>query len=249
MSRRRQPPPASLDREEQPTPAERLRRAVDDLTLPYRSLVLQSDGSGGHRVETVELDSRLSQLFEARYASSDSGAPTGTAPSHSQRMLVDLDAVQMYDEISAGIVRAAKDAGGTFKQGPIATLRHWYVEYMASNPADADIFAALRQLRSWRRRIDQKLDPPKQVTTFTPCPICGEKYAWDRDSGDQIMALVVQYWVVDGAISRPRAVCRFCEAVAYGIQGIKQFADGRLDHVFTSDRDTPGDSGDDERVA
>jgi hypothetical protein len=75
-------------------------------------------------------------------------------------------------------------------------------------------------------RLD-RLKQPILRTTVGPaaCPRCSERHAFDRETGDQISALVLRYFnregdgaVLDGAV----AECRFCGAMWAGERGIRE---------------------------
>ena len=91
-----------------------------------------------------------------------------------------LDAVKLVDEIDTAIAIAQPAYTGV----PPTVGRLRWIEKRSWRPQDChQIEQITRAVAEWADEIDALLDPPQRWTLPDPCPACGEKTAYRRDSG------------------------------------------------------------------
>jgi hypothetical protein len=160
-----------------------LREAVDALTLPTRTMVVQwitsrgwmcegkcpKDREHSHTVH-VDHDPLLHQL-EAAIASTMTGGG-GRAQKFAMNVL-DSDALHRFTLIESQIRDWCRLAGVEATRHAADNLRAWYVTRLAMQEDEARDSAAVKMLRGWAVTIESKLDPPRSREILDPCPQCG----------------------------------------------------------------------------
>lgn len=178
-----------------------LLEAVDALTKPTRTKVIQDDGT----VAIIVQDSLLTQL-EAAIRSSMGGS-TGGASLPSEGSPLDVGALFESVKITAAI----GDWCRIEKVQPIREstpdLLAWHAAYIG-RPHDSDDFY-VKQLNGWVRKITAMFDRPREKDLPDPCPTCGAK-SWWRDGAEYYRPLVVKYRP-DDPVGSATALCRACE--------------------------------------
>lgn len=200
--------------------------AVDALTLPYTTKILQSNDAGIHCVSTITHTPRLAHLRAAIVGGIGSHGGSSNEP----RLPFDAGALALYDEIEAEVGRwfVAATASAVFPS-PEQTLRRWYLAFHDADQkgqvTDESRWEHTGRLQAWARQIDAKFDPPHVLELLAACPECGERFALDPKTGDQVTALVVEYRQ-EGALTVEHAVvsCRFCERRWVGGAGSREVA-------------------------
>jgi hypothetical protein len=216
--------------------------AVDRLTLPLPSKVMQVKTIDIIDPETKEVtgtfdvactsatrpEPLLVMLRDA--VAGGIGSHAGSSPGR-ERIPFDAAALEMFDGIVkrinalyVGLPNAREDR---YLQD---RLRDWYLHFALrisrSEVTVEQERAMAKQLEGWARGIEAMFDPPNRMeltqrvnglTEPVPCPSCGNRHAFDPKTGDQIVALVIDYWnvgesMLDDAVAR----CRFCEEVWEG---------------------------------
>lgn len=141
-----------------------LLAAVDALTLPYTTKVMQSNDAGVHCITTIEHTPRLQQLRESIVG----GIGSHGAASNEPRLPFDAGALALYDAIEATIGAWFVDlTGKPVYPSPEQTLRQWYIAFndadQKGDVPDMDRWERTAQIRTWARQIDGKFDPIKQI--------------------------------------------------------------------------------------
>lgn len=188
--------------------------AVDKLTLPARSKILQDGpvGSGlaGQQVVTVVSDALLVQLEAAIRGTIGIGG-SGSLPS--ERNMLDSDALHRFAVISSTIRDWATSLRASTHPGDsAATLRAWYVAFRAVERNDAVVRFHLKKLLSWVGQIEAKLDPPRVRDLPDPCPKC-EATDWFNpvDKLRYLRPLRIEYRPTGpDMIQEARARCQSC---------------------------------------
>jgi hypothetical protein len=140
-----------------------LRKAVNALTQPVRSKVIQDPPPGlgwelSHTV-TVELPPLLTQLEEAIRGSIGVG---GSGSLANERNMLDGDALYRFTLISTTIRDWARIVGAKVdKQSPANTLRSWFVLFQQNRNSLEVERSYVKQLTAWANQIDAKLNPPR----------------------------------------------------------------------------------------
>ena len=207
-----------------PTTENNLLDALDELTKPVRTKVIQDGPVGqlvaGQHVATVEQPPLLQQLQNAIGGTIGIG---GSASLANERNMLDADALYRFSIINSMIQDWARMAGATITRGDaVATLRAWYVAYTATRPELASERFYETKMRQWAAQIEAKLDPPRTRELPDACPVCGATEWWNpSDKLRYLHPLVIQY-KPDGPdrIQQAKALCRACEKT----WGIRQLA-------------------------
>ena len=101
---------------------------VDRLTMQHRSTVGIETEDGGEAKVTIKHDPLLDQLRAAVWSEKRNRPGAGGIPS--ERNVIDSDALEQYEKISAQIARLYKE---TTSAAPFATpsenLRSWFVAF------------------------------------------------------------------------------------------------------------------------
>jgi hypothetical protein len=186
-----------------------LLSAIDALTLPIKSKVVQQNDAGITCTSPVELPPLLVQLDNA--IRSSMGRSTSGASLAFERAPLDTGALFEAMKITEQIEQWCRIVKVKATRQPATDLRAWYVARlpMADDPA-GDTFHA-RQLEKWARTIESLLDRPREKDLPSPCPTCGAK-TWWRDGAEYYRPLLVKYRTED-PVGSATAICRSCEAV------------------------------------
>jgi hypothetical protein len=194
-----------------------LLEAWEALTKPVRSKVIQDGPTGtglaGQKTVTVELPPRINQLEEAIRATIGIGG--SGSPKH-QRNMLDADALYRFVKISTTIREWATSAKTPItKDNMTVTLQAWYVKYVAGTPTlDSERFHT-RQMKTWAREIDDKLNPARIWETPGDCPVCGANTWWSKSTHEEYkFPLVIRYHETGpNLVQEAEAMCRACEQV------------------------------------
>lgn len=106
-----------------------------------------------------------------------------------------------------------------------ASLRRWYVAYLATNDELTDWH--VRELRRWERIILNKLDRTrKQWDTGKLCPIC-KQARWVDEHGDSQPARLIGSYRCDedGRISEERIICQRCRESWDNLDAMKELGE------------------------
>lgn len=182
--------------------------AVDALTKPRKSKVVQQNDAGITCTSTVELPSLLEQL-DASIRSSMGGSTSGASLA-SERAPLDTGALFEAMKITTQIEQWCRAAKVKATRKPADDLRAWYVAKLAqADDLDAETFH-IKQLGKWAHTIEALLDRPREKDLPDACPTCGAK-SWWRDGAEYYRPLLVRYRT-DDPVGSATAVCRSCEA-------------------------------------
>lgn len=167
-----------------------LLTALDAITKPVVTSFPQKDDDGKWiKAHTVTMAPLLQQLAEAVTGSLVGIGGSGSLAS--ERNMLDSEALRQ-----AGIIRSAiRDwcyaAGVSTTRDMVVDLRRWYVAYLTSDNRADEFYTS--QMRKWKRTIERKLDPPKQIDLLFPCPVCGSTTGVDSEKNPVSPALIVEY--------------------------------------------------------
>lgn len=185
--------------------------AVDALTLPDKSKVIQQNKAGITCVSPVELPSLLEQLDEA--IRSDLGSTARGASLAHERSILDADALFRFMVISSMIKDWCRIVGVIPDRTAGENLRAWYVGMLSKHTDDAGTEFYVSKMRSWANLIRAKLDPARERELPDACPVCGASEWW-RDGSKYFHPLVVRYRPSGpNMVQEARAVCRACAEV------------------------------------
>jgi hypothetical protein len=182
--------------------------AVEDLTKPLRSKVMQGDA-----LTPVTLPSLLQQLDDAIFSSMGStasgaslafeGAPLNTGALFAAMKI----SSQIRDWCQAVKVRPVKNTS--------KDLTAWFAAFTLSDPQyEVEMYRA-KVLRGWAGSIRGMLNPPRERELGDDCPICGADSWYDpRDGHKYAHPLIVRYRLTDDdMVNDARGHCRSCETV------------------------------------
>jgi hypothetical protein len=202
-----------------------LLNAVDDLTLPRRTKVMQDD-----KTVTIELPGLLQQLEQAIRGSSNTD--TGSGSLANERNPINVDALWKAATINAAIRDWCRlvnvDARPPDK--PWELLSRWYVAYTLRNPEEDAGRFYFGQCTKWAHEIEAMLDPPKQLELPDPCPYCGAgEWVNESDGLKYGRPLIIQYKAdAPDLVGDAKVLCRACRnvwgarEVAYAIEQKEQ---------------------------
>lgn len=222
-----------------------LREAVDELTLPARTRVVQDiwetkigkdgrpvlDGNGEPlRVLTgrthvvhAEAPPLLQQLAEAIGATI--GRSGGGGVEKHARNVLDSDALYQASIIMATITDWCTSVGVRASREPVKDLRAWHAARLATNP-ESDILPT-QQLRRWSGMIRAKLNRPESWEVKDPCPICHYTTWEDETEEGKIVErnrpILVEYWPsATDVLASGTATCRRCGAQWKGSTALRE---------------------------
>jgi hypothetical protein len=191
----------------------RLLDAVDALTMSTIDHVKQTTDDGAYlRTVPVEHPPLLQQLAEAVVpsAGNDGGSKSASAR---ERNVLDSDALWELTKIQTELRDWLRHDRQTFDRSDLpATLRRWYVGYIAhANSAELDDWH-VRELRRWERVITAKLDRSiKQISTGYLCVLCKDQQWIDQDGERQPARLILSYRRdEEGRTSEEQVTCQRC---------------------------------------
>ena len=198
---------------------------VDRLTMQHRSTVGVETEDGGEAKVTIKHDPLLDQLRAAVWSEKRNRPGAGGIPS--ERNVIDSDALEQYEKISAQIARLYKE---TTSAAPFATpsenLRSWFVAFkmqIEMQKVSSQIaHEKLRKVAAMVSAIETKLNPPTILEITAPCPRCGVAYGNDQD-GVYRRAIVIESRVAEQkSLDKSRARCVACGAVWVHGRGMRQ---------------------------
>jgi hypothetical protein len=178
--------------------------AIDRLTKPIRSAVVQSNDAGITCKSPIVLPSLLDQLDEA--IQSSMGGNSSGASLASQRSLLDESALFEAMKITTQIGDWCRIVEVRPVHQPAADLKAWHLAIIAKPQRDDSWH--VRQLHKWASRIEAMLDRPREKDLPDACPACGAEEWW-KDGSKYIRPLIIRYKPEDEA--KATALCRFCE--------------------------------------
>lgn len=191
----------------------RLLDAVDALTKPTIDHVKQTADDGTYlRTVSIEHPALLQQLADAVVpsAGNDGGSKSASAR---ERNVLDSDALWELTRIETQLRDWLRHDRSAFDRSDLpATLRRWYVGYIA-HPATAELDEwHVRELRRWERVIVAKLDRSvKQIPTGYLCVLCRDAQWVDQDGERQPARLILSYRRDDdGRTSEEQVTCQRC---------------------------------------
>lgn len=200
-----------------------LLEAVDALTLPTNTRVVQEDGDKTV-TNFVHHEALLTQLENA--ISSTIGAGAGRAMTTKWALnVLDSDALYQFTIISSTIRDWCRLAGAGRHAHPTDGLRAWYTTRL---PLDDDTRAIedpfhLATLHKWAAIIRAKLNPSRSLEITAACPICHSETWTDSDGSTYRHPIKVTYHDQDPDIlATAQALCRACERVWRGSHQLRE---------------------------
>lgn len=141
-----------------------LLNAVDALTAPRKTKVVQSNAAGIMCVSDVPHTPRLQHLRESIIG----GIGSHEGGSGEDRLPLDAGALALYTEIESDVsMWFVKLTGKPVYLTPEQTLRQWYIAFdkahRAGEVGDAHRAGKVRSLTRWANQIDAKFDPRKTI--------------------------------------------------------------------------------------
>ena len=192
-----------------------LLEALDSLTLPVRSKIIQDGpvgtGLAGQQTVTVELPPLLQQLDDAIRGTIGIG---GSGSLANERNMLNNDALHRFMSISSTIRDWARMVGVEVKPAdqPGPTLRKWYVAYTARpTGTDPERFYE-HQMTGWATQIRAMFDPHRIYDLPDACPVCGATEWVNDDDGLRYNRPLIVKFKPDGPdmIQQAEGMCRAC---------------------------------------
>jgi hypothetical protein len=178
--------------------------AIERLTKPQRSAVVQTNDAGITCKSPIVLPSLLEQMDEA--IQSSMGGNSSGASLASQRSLLDESALFEAMKIATQIGDWCRIVEVRPTRQPAPDLKAWHLAIIAKPQRD-DTWH-VRQLGKWADRIESMLDRPREKDLPQACPNCGESEWW-RDGSKYYRPLIIRYKPEEEA--KATAMCRFCD--------------------------------------
>jgi hypothetical protein len=239
--------------------------AIDKLTLNHFTKVLQ-ERNGISCISDVDHEPLLRQLRDAVGSSTGS---KGAASDGSARIPFNPTALALFDDIADRINAWYRELPAAVEERYIwDRLRDWYTDFenrrRAGKVTDTTEHVTLKLVEGWVRSIEAMFDPPttlelteqilhptKTDTDGKPavighrpagCPMCGERYAHDPRTGDQITAIIIEYRNIGAeTLDKATGLCRFCTTVWRGRTGLRELR-WAVDHPEEKEHDTPSEA-------
>jgi hypothetical protein len=146
-----------------------------------------------------------------------------------EKNILNTGALELYTEIEGQISHLHHALTGKPDYlYPEQTIAAWCVTLVAQIRAGRVSQATQTEvsdlLDGWVARIRAYFDPPRILEITTGCPVCGERYAYNPDTGHQIPAVVVQFRDCLGPtmLDEATGLCRFCETVWQGRNELRE---------------------------
>jgi hypothetical protein len=216
------------------SPATRTPTSLDDILTAVKALCgrhdnpqhVTDDVTGKRRIVCLQADGLLASIRDA--VCSGIGAHEGHTPL-AEKNILNTGALELYTEIEEQIshLHHALTRKPDYLY-PEQTLAAWCVAFTAQIRAARVSETTQTQVRDlldgWVARIRAYFDPPRLLEITTSCPVCGERYAYNPDTGQQIPAVVVQFRDTLGPtmLDEATGLCRFCEAVWKGRHALRE---------------------------
>ena len=207
--------------------------AVERLTLPHKSRVLQTNDAGISCISEVDHEPLLKALKDAigsgvgRHASATQGR---------EKIPLNPAALELFDEIADDVTTWSKHLPTA---DPSDTLWHrlgkWYVDFENRRRGNQLSLEQEREFEKvivgWDRRITDMFDPPSvfELTRIVDghnrpeaCPECDQSVAFEPKTGNHITALIVEYREMGPeTLDLAVACCRSCGTVWKGRNAIR----------------------------
>jgi hypothetical protein len=181
--------------------------AIERLTKPIRSAVMQSNDAGIQCKSPIILPSLLEQLDNS-IQSSMGGSTSGSSLAF-QGSPLNTAALGEAMKITTQIGDWCRIMDVKPVHRPAEDLIKWHLAVIARPQRDDSWH--VRQLHKWAASIEGMLDPPREKDLPDDCPNCGAGEWW-RDGERFRRPLVVKYRPAD-PVGSATALCRGCEQV------------------------------------
>lgn len=217
----------------------RLLDAIDALTKPTIENVKQTTDDGEYlRTVPVEHPALLQQLADAVVpsAGNDGGSKSASAR---ERNVIDSDALWELTRIETQLRDWLRNNRAAFDRSDLpATLRRWYVGYIAAVTSPELDEWHVRELRRWERVILAKLDRNvKQIPTGYLCVLCGDQQWIDGDGERQPARLILSYRKdEDGRTSEEQVTCQRCRTRWDSMGAIEELGEELVEMSEVSER-------------
>ena len=180
--------------------------AIDQLTKPTRSAVLQSNEAGIICTETtrIELPSLLDQLdnsIRSSMGGNSSGASLAFQGSPLNTAAL-FEAMKIMSELGSWCRGANLTPGKT----PAGNLQAWHVATLSR--VDWDDSWYVKQLHKWAGTITALLNPPREKDLPDSCPVCDASEWWK--AGERFYRPLVIRYRADEPVGNATAMCRAC---------------------------------------
>jgi hypothetical protein len=171
----------------------------------------------------VTLSPLIRDLREA--ITSNIGTSSGGGALASERNILNMDALEMYDAIEKRILGEYKAVTSAMPfLMPEQNLRQWYIAFInlhrSGRVSEETLLEKLDLWAGWVRKIEDVLFPATTLEVTAPCPIteCGKR--WAVQGGLSVPAVIVEYREPTNkegnALARSVARCRACGHVWRG---------------------------------
>lgn len=138
----------------------------------------------------------------------------GSSALASQRNQIDSDALYKFVQITSAIKSWALIAKSEIVKGDAgSTLRKWFVAKQASEYDETNESFYAKQLWSWVRQIEAKIDPPRIIDLPDDCPVCGAKSWWSSATREEYARPLVLHYREGNTPETTEALCRACSTV------------------------------------
>lgn len=209
-----------------------LLTAVDALTLPSVVKVKQSEGDREWVTECRQVP--LLVQLEAAVAGGI-GSHAGSSPAR-ERMPIDAGALELLSQIDALVSNWYWSVPNVRLKVDLSTrLRVWYVHHAnlvrGGKLSAAEEAKTTRLVEGWVLQIRGMFDPPirleltelvEGLSVPVACPECGERFAFDPNTGDRVTAVVVEYRELgEETLDKAVGSCRSCSAVWRGRSSLR----------------------------
>jgi hypothetical protein len=188
--------------------------AVEALTKPVKRKVIQETEEGGSRVVAVVLPCLLEQIEASIYGSVVNNGGGGSSPAQ-ERNVLDGDALFMFAKMSSAIGDWCRMAGVRATRVPADDIAAWFAG-RTSKGIESDRWYE-RELASWRKQIETRLDPVRRMEITEPCPMCGALEYSDEEGATFRFPVIVEWRESIGqTLDRATGMCRACDVVWEG---------------------------------
>lgn len=202
--------------------------SIDRLTLNHITKVLQTKQVGDLEIACISDVDHAPLLRMLRDAVATGNDGKNGATSGSSFLPINPAAVEMWDAIVKQINTWHRALPAPREHKYIwERLREWYVDYenrrRAGKITESMEADTLKLVEGWARNISAMFDPPVTLEITSPCPICGERWAFDPRTGDQIGALIIEYRNVGAeTLDKATGLCRSCANVWHGRSALRE---------------------------
>lgn len=200
-----------------------LLRAVDDLSLSRTVTIWQEAVKG--KIPVPVIAEPLLKLLRESVTSNIGSGPGGSALA-SQRNVINLEALQLYDELETDILTAyGRVTSAMPYMLPEQNLRQWFIAFNTVAVSEDALLEEANRWSGWARRIEDLLFPQTQLEVTTACPECGKRWVKSGDGG-AVTALVVEYRKPSSdqvnVLAKSVGRCRGCKKVWRGSTALRE---------------------------